>query len=369
VAELEHALALARAARDRALEAESFRELGLVYEDQSEYARAISYREQALRIYREIGNRMGEGRALNALGAIYLHQYDQARARRYGEQGLRLCRETGNRWDEAWGLHQLGRVCRAEGDYLCAMTRFRQALRIMREIGAQASQMFVLLGMGIVYRLLGNYDRALELYERLLHSPYASRRAQAWAMANKGLLLHDTDDDVLARECCERALSIRGSDYQFRRAWMSTLLGHVLAGLGHLAEAQEVYRESRSLLRDLDQYHLSIAPLSGLAHVALASGRPVQALAYAEEVLSYLDAHPALDAIGELFRQYLTCYHVLRGNEDPRATEVLSQAYRVLQEWADKIEDEDLRRSFLENVAVNREIVREFAKRDRGTGP
>ena len=137
-------------------------------------------------------------------------------------------------------------------------------------------------------------------------------------------------------------------------------LGHALAGLGHLAEAQNAYREALVLFRDLGPHHLSKAPLIGLAHVALAGGRPVQALAHAEEVLSYLDLHPALDVLGELFREYLTCYRVLRANQDPRAPELLSRAYHLLQEWADKIEDQDLRRSFLENVAVNRAIVREF---------
>jgi hypothetical protein len=53
---------------------------------------------------------------------------------------------------------------------------------------------------------------------------------------------------------------------------------------------------------------------------------------------------------------------VLRANEDPRAREVLGRAYRLLREWADRIEDQDLRRSFLENVAVNREIVREYTE-------
>lgn len=108
--------------------------------------------------------------------------------------------------------------------------------------------------------------------------------------------------------------------------------------------------------------------MSGLADVALTQGRPAEALAHAEEVLSYLDAHSAVDATGELFREYLTCYRVLRAVEGPRAGEVLSRAYGVLREWADRIEDPDLRRSFLENVAVNREIVRAYTEREGGTG-
>ena len=42
---------------------------------------------------------------------------------------------------------------------------------------------------------------------------------------------------------------------------------------------------------------------------------------------------------------------------DPRADEILEVAYQSIQERATKINDEALRRSYLKNVAENREIV------------
>jgi tetratricopeptide (TPR) repeat protein len=279
VARYERALTLARAAHDRVLEAESLRELGLESYGRGEYARAIPYHEQTLRLYREIGNRMGEGRALNGLGLTYLSLYDLARARSCSEQGLQLSRETGNRWDETHGLLQLGQVCIREGDHSRAIAHLEQAVRIVREIGAQGEEPQILLYMGLVYRLLGNYGRAWELFERVQRSPSRYSATPVWALVGKGSLLHDTGDDAQARECCERALSMIGAGDRITRAWFLIPLGHALAGLGHLAEAQEAYCESQSLARDLGRDHLSIAPLSGLAHVALAGGRPVQALA------------------------------------------------------------------------------------------
>ena len=59
-------------------------------------------------------------------------------------------------------------------------------------------------------------------------------------------------------------------------------------------------------------------------------------------------------------RIYLTCYQVLQANDDPRADRVLITAYDLLQERAAKIDDELLRRSYLENVAAHREIVEEM---------
>jgi hypothetical protein len=53
---------------------------------------------------------------------------------------------------------------------------------------------------------------------------------------------------------------------------------------------------------------------------------------------------------------------VLGAAGDPRAREVLEIAYLQLQERAAKIEEEALRRSFLENVPWNREIVKLWEK-------
>jgi hypothetical protein len=49
---------------------------------------------------------------------------------------------------------------------------------------------------------------------------------------------------------------------------------------------------------------------------------------------------------------------VLDAAGDPRAREVLEKGYAELQERAEKITDEALRRSFLENVPWNRELVK-----------
>jgi hypothetical protein len=90
-------------------------------------------------------------------------------------------------------------------------------------------------------------------------------------------------------------------------------------------------------------------PLAGLA----------QAFTYVDEAMGYLESHE-LVGTDELFRVYLACYRVLRANEDPRAEQLLNRAYDLLQGRAAKIADEGLRRSFLEDVAANREVLREW---------
>jgi hypothetical protein len=94
----------------------------------------------------------------------------------------------------------------------------------------------------------------------------------------------------------------------------------------------------------------------------LAQGDLAAALAHAEEVLRSLEGHPQLAGAWEPLRVYLTCVRVLRAHEDPRAGGILDKAYRLLQERAARIDDPELRRSYLENVPYHREIAAEYAK-------
>jgi hypothetical protein len=100
--------------------------------------------------------------------------------------------------------------------------------------------------------------------------------------------------------------------------------------------------------------------LAGLARISLMQGDPVESQALVEEILSFLECN-TLDGTSEPLRVYLTCYRVLTANQDPRAREIMNTAYRQLQERAAKIGDEEMQRSFLENVSSHREIMRAYA--------
>jgi len=146
-------------------------------------------------------------------------------------------------------------------------------------------------------------------------------------------------------------------------------LGHALTGLGQLDEAAHAYQESVTLRRAMGWHNVAMEPLAALAHVALAQGYYEQAQMHVEEILSHLEtATPSagsghgLDGTINPFQVYLTCYRVLKANQDPRAQEILATAYGLLQERAEKITDEGMRRSFLENVAAHREIAGEFSR-------
>jgi predicted ATPase/class 3 adenylate cyclase len=321
---LEKAMALARRAGSRALEAGILRELGVSSNLQEEHDQAKRYLERALRIWREIGNRMEEGRALSGLNSVALHTFDWAGARSYAEESLHLFRLTGNRREEGYVLGALGYLSCAQGDYATSQCYYEQSLRCFREAEDR-------LGEGV-------------------------------SLQGQGLLAHEMGDDSACLHFSQQALDIGeaiDSDLVQARALLS--LGHALAGLEHLEEARDAYQRALTLWQSLG-LSTGMRALAGLARVSLSEGNLSQARAHVEQILEAAQANPALYGTYEPSQIYLTCYHVLLASDDPRAQEVLEAAYRQLQETAHKIEDEELRRSYLENVSAHREIVSEFAQ-------
>ena len=184
------------------------------------------------------------------------------------------------------------------------------------------------------------------------------------AQNNLSWLLHLLGDNQAAREQINHSLRVTQQTGDRRsRGYSLTILGYALEGLGHLEKAAESYQQAIELRREMGQHHMVIESLAGLARVSLAQGKLSLALGQVEEILAFLEDN-SLDGTEEPFRIYLTCCHVLRANQDPRAQTILNTAYHLLQEQAAKVGDEEMRRSFLENVAAHREIVEEYIRRE-----
>jgi adenylate cyclase len=363
---LNQAYAVVREVGDRLREAFALCVLGWVACDQSNYPRSEAYFDRAQ-------DAVGEGGLQHAFLEIKIlilcglslartRQCDFAAAMAYSDRSLTISGETGNRYGESFSLYFRGCILIALGDYSGAQAYFDRSVSIFQEISWPRDGIMPIMGLGCVSRHLGDYATAGIRFDEALNAfrSVGARADEGRAIANLALLCHQIEDDEAARELSAQALRIaRDVGQPDEQATALTYLGHALAGLGRLGESAGAYQRALGTRHELGQSPLAAEVQAGLARVSLAQGDTTQALDRVEEILSHLQTGN-LYGTDEPIRIYLTCYRVLRANQDPRAEEILETAHDLLQERAAKIDDEKLRRSFLENVTANRELVAEW---------
>lgn len=75
------------------------------------------------------------------------------------------------------------------------------------------------------------------------------------------------------------------------------------------------------------------------------------------EILTYLDDGGSVSSTEEPIRVYLTCYKALDVLDNPRANQILQQAYNMLQAQAARLPNPEIRKAMIENIPFHHEIV------------
>jgi predicted ATPase/class 3 adenylate cyclase len=318
---LEHALERSEHYGLRLLVGPALRSLGNVAHAQGDYQEAQEYYQQSLIACRAIGDQRGESASLGNLGIVAYLQEDYLAAREYAEQALEIFQAVGDRRGESEALNNLGVFAGAHGDYPAARDFYEGALTIARQIGNRIGEGRGLINLGDIASAQGDYQSAYRYIDQAL---------------------------TIRREIGDRV----------GEAYALTQLGESLIELECWAQAQVAFQRAVDLRETLGQVNMAMESRAGLARLALHQGILNRAKKQVNIILEYLETDGSLDGIDWPFRIYLTCYQVLKAGHDPRARDILSQAYTLLLEHAANIPDQDSRRAFLENVPWHLEIVR-----------
>jgi adenylate cyclase len=312
-------LELCRQIGDRMGEGRALNNLGIIAVVQSDYDRAEAYYLQALQISRETGHRSFEMSALDNLGNLALYRYQFTRAKTYQLEALRGARQIGDRVTESYSLVNLARSCLMTGDYQTAYDYIQSGLELIREIGDPQGECAMLVDLSYYHCETGNLEAARDR----------------------------------AREALDQS---RELGFQSEEAWALHLLGEAEWHSGHAREAYEYYQAALEARRELGEDGEACDSQAGMARACLSLGDMEQAMAQVEQLLDTWEMRGTL-GLDQPIQDMLICYQVLAAAQDPRAPGLLERGYRLLQECATNIEEENLRRAFLENVRANRELL------------
>jgi tetratricopeptide (TPR) repeat protein len=362
------ALAFARQAAtapDKPVAAEARVAEGIIRWRQGDYEAARQPLGQALQLAKEIDGRLIEARSTYYIAQTYLYQNDYPLAQENYERALAQYRAIGHRQGEADALNNLGVINYEQGNYPPALDYYQQVLTAFYKMGDRHGQAVALSNLGTVYCDLGDFTAAENYLNEALDlcREIGDRWSEALSHTNLALVYHQLGDNEPARQHAEQALAIQ-RDIGDRRnqGYSLTYLGHALSGQTEWAAAGQAYTDAAGLRRELGQHASAMDDLAGLARVALAGNDPAAALAHTEEMLAWLDEH-GTGGIEYPLQVYFTCYQTLQrtanGNvaQLTRAGDILATTHRLLLEQANGISDETLRRGFLENIAVHRQIL------------
>lgn len=178
---------------------------------------------------------------------------------------------------------------------------------------------------------------------------------EAWC----GLTLHALHTGDHGRALAYPETMLKAAQQARARAWpaqIHVLRGHVLAGMQRLNEAETECALAAAGYAELGQDAMLGEPQAGLAWLALARGDLRRALDLIEPIVRDLEAQP-LPALDDPFRIDQVCCRVLQAHGDGRWVDILCRPQRRLHDVADTLGDYNLSRSFLEHVALHRELL------------
>ncbi|MEM7343630.1 MAG: tetratricopeptide repeat protein, partial [Chloroflexota bacterium] len=320
----EEMLNLAKAHDQPEWEARILINLGITDWRQGEYEKAREFMQQALTRHKGVnGDRELRATCLNYLGLIHTRISEYQQARQDYQEALDLFRAINDRGGEAGSANNLGLLESSLGRYEQARDCYGQALSICHTIGDKLREGISLNTLGQVETLLGNYDRAEELLHRSLtiRREIVDRRGQAFC-------LHDLGYLYLAQADYEQAIE------QFKAA---AKLRHKLGETGNY-----------------------VASLAALGEAVLGTGDTQKAYQHLQDVIDQVNDG---SGTGEyppqnIWWTYTRICKTLQGQET-EAEQALQKAVQLVQAKADHINDESLKRSYLQNIQINAAIMAE----------
>lgn len=288
---------------------------------------ALAYMQDSLELQRALGNQAGVADALNALGLI---SEDYARQRDYHEQSLAIAQAIGDRSRQTRSHNNLGLTYWRLGLYPRAREYLERAIQLEREVFNRNRLVPLLESLGRVYFALEEYGRAQQVYE-------------------EGLALSKTI----------------GDDYGVSLHYLG--MGQVKLVSGDPEVAQLLFAQALEIQQERKLLAILCASQAWLGAAELALGHWDLADRYTREAVQTL----RVSGVGEFLAQeaWWWRYQVLcqaapgrRAALAAEAWEALQRAHEVMLAGIATLNDEGLRRNYLNKVRINRDILAEWTR-------
>ncbi|MGH9970291.1 MAG: CHAT domain-containing protein, partial [Pyrinomonadaceae bacterium] len=245
-------LPIYKAVGDKAGEANTLYNIGNVYNALGEKQKALEFYDRALALFRASGDRGREALTLFNLGNIYSDSGENQKALDSYSQALLLFRALENRLGETTALYNIGNVYQSLSEPEKSLESFSQALPLYRALGDKGSEADTLIGIGNAYDSLGEYQKALDYFNQALTIQRAlgDRGQEGGTLHSIGNVYSRWGEYQRALDYYNQALPLERA-FGNRRTEAFTLIkiGEIYSGLGESEKALDFYTQALQLKR------------------------------------------------------------------------------------------------------------------------
>jgi tetratricopeptide (TPR) repeat protein len=293
--------------------------------------------------------------ALDVLGRVAQLWGDYPTARDHYEAALPLHRATGDRFHEAQTLDRLGLVEVDLDDFCLALDYFDHAMEIADELGSRAMKVSILSHRATALRWLGRYAEAEEIAAVALDLARrsGSKRARSTAEMTLGVVQAAAGKRSEARETLASALegaSVIGRRELEAGIWLA------MSEISDGDEALEHVGRATDIATETGLVHVWILAQTRAAQVALESGDLTAADRLSAAAIERFEKHGSIQGPEEVVL-YVRSRVLQATGSNGDAARFLEAAKEELRVKANRIPDPEWKRTFLEAVHPNPEIL------------
>jgi tetratricopeptide (TPR) repeat protein len=162
------ALAICEKNQNKRAMASRYTTIAIVFDAQKDSVRALEYYMKALELFTAIGDSSNLGKVCSNIGVLYFNSGNFAAALRYDSLALDIHTRRGNNRSVAVVLSNIGLVYQSKGDYITALDCFQRALALDIMVGNTRGQMIRMTNIGTAYTELKRYREAEQYLSRAM---------------------------------------------------------------------------------------------------------------------------------------------------------------------------------------------------------
>jgi len=268
--------------------AQGYNLIGIVYFNQGDYLLAERNYLEALGINIRISNLTGKQKNYNNLGQLQFHRGHYTKALRYFESSLKLAREAKNQLEINRTLNNMATSYYMLGNYPQAIDFQLSSMKMNEAAGNRKELIADYMNLGLIYLQQENYEDALKNQETALSlsRSLGSKRDIAMNLSSIGVIYSKMNQYDLALQHHWEALRINmGLDNKAEVAANHTNIGWCLKQKGQYDTALKSFLEAKNIVVELDDKDRIASCNLNIAEMYIVAKRYAQAKSLLYETL------------------------------------------------------------------------------------